>query len=751
MNALDLSTLNAAQREAVMHGQGPLLVFAGAGSGKTRVLTMRIARLVLDDGIWPSRILAVTFTNKAAREMRSRIGDLIGETEARRMWIGTFHAVCARLLREFHSQAALPANFTVQDDDDQVRLIKHILRDRNIDDKKFAPRGVLNAISRAKEKMIGPEAFHATDYFTRVVAEIYPEYQSRLSAAGALDFDDLLMRMVLLLRNNEAVRQTLQSRFAHILVDEYQDVNRAQYEMVQTLGAVHRNICVVGDDDQSIYSWRGADVELILSFERDHPDARVVRLEQNYRSTTPILSVANHIVQKNRSRAPKRLWTAKESGQQVAVCEVSDEREEALSIAQHILNARHQRQASLAEFALLYRTNAQSRVFEQVFSSMRVPYQLVGGQRFFQRAEIKDALCYLRVASNPHDDLALLRIINTPARGIGKTTIDMLQSIRQPGETFWAVLVSQLGVGRIQAKTLRALRGFAELVKRLHEKARDPQASVTDVLDMVYQQSGMLDRMAADRDDDGEARLENLKELRTVTVQFDASEESSGGLMGFLEQVALSSDVDSMDSEADRVTLMTVHAAKGLEFRTVFLVGMEEGLFPHQLSAAERGNDEEERRLCYVAVTRAEERLYLTHARNRMMYGKTMPCVPSRFLKDLPDAHVVAIPASVLSCSEPVTQHNRAYERDYQPAGTARCRADMPDAGQLHPRPADTGTAPAAPSRWRVGMRVRHHKFGDGVIMQVEPTRDDATVTVVFPDQGIKRLMASVARLEQVR
>ncbi len=752
MNALDLSTLNDAQREAVLHGEGPLLVFAGAGSGKTRVLTMRIARLVLEAGVWPSRILAVTFTNKAAREMRSRIGELIGEDEARRMWMGTFHAICARLLREYHAEASLPANFTVQDDDDQIRLVKQILKDRNLDEKKFGPRTVLNAISRAKEKVISPESYQGTDYFTRIVADIYREYQARLSSAGGLDFDDLLMRTVLLLRANNEVRQALQRRFAHILVDEYQDVNRAQYELVQTLGALHRNICVVGDDDQSIYSWRGADVELILSFERDHPDAHVVRLEQNYRSTTPILSVANRIVQKNRSRAPKRLWTDKQSGQSVVVCEVADEREEALSIAQHILNARHNRQASFSEFAVLYRTNAQSRVFEQVFNSMRLPYQLVGGQRFFQRAEIKDALCYLRVASNPHDDLALLRIINTPPRGIGKTTIDTLQSIRQPGDSLWTVLVQQLTHGRLQPKTLKAIREFVSLVRRLYDQAHDANTTVTDVLDQMYQQSGLLDRMTVDRDEDAEARLENLKELRTVTVQYDAGEESSGGLLGFLEQVALTSDVDTMDSTTERVTLMTVHTAKGLEFPTVFLVGMEEGLFPHQLSASERGNDEEERRLCYVAVTRAEERLYLTYARNRMMYGKTMPCVPSRFLRDLPEDHVVRIPASVLSYGDNCDRQDRGYETQYQPAASSGVASrSIGRSGEPAGFNNSKSIIPGKSSVWRVGMRVRHHKFGDGVVMQVEPSGADDTVTVVFPEHGIKRLMASVARLERVR
>lgn len=710
--------LNEAQREAVTHGDGPLLIFAGAGSGKTRVLTMRIAHLISQRNISPRRILAVTFTNKAANEMRERIERLVGSMRARQMWVGTFHAICARILRESGRPVGVDPDFVVFDEDDQLSVVKEVLRMLDIDEKRFAPRSVLSFISRAKEKMVPPHLYTPVDYFTQIVGRVYPHYQERLQTCRALDFDDLLMKTVQLFEAHPEVLERYQRRFEHVLVDEFQDVNQVQYRMVKHLCALHRNLCVVGDDDQSIYSWRGADVGIILSFERDFPDARVVKLEQNYRSTQPILDAAFHVVEKNLRRAPKRLWTERREGLPITVTEVQHEREEALVVAQHIVLSVQQLGRRYSDFVVLYRTNAQSRAFEEVFLNYRIPYQIVGGVRFYQRKEIKDVIAYLRLILSPSDDVSLLRVINVPTRGIGLHTINVLRQLAaEQGTSLWEAIRHPSLSNRLTARAYGAVAQFRQLVEDL--RALREKSSVTDLLNEVLRRTEYLQRLGDTRDPEVQSRVENVRELITATQQFDAGPEAERGLVGFLEGVALVADVDSLQEESDRVALMTVHAAKGLEFPVVFLVGMEEGLFPHMRSINDDPNVEEERRLCYVAITRARERVHVTYARLRSLFGSTSAMVESRFLRDIPEG----------------------LKLYWSPSELARPLPDLPR------RPAPPSTAHTA---YRVGQRVRHHKFGEGVIMKAEPQTDDYLLTVVFPSAGIKQLLASIAKLEKL-
>jgi len=712
------ATLNEAQREAVTHGEGPLLIFAGAGSGKTRVLTMRIAHLISARKISPRRILAVTFTNKAANEMRERIEQLVGSAQVKQMWVGTFHAICARILRESGRPIGIDPEFVVFDEDDQLSVVKEVLRLLDIDEKRFAPRSILNFISRAKEKLIPPHLYTPVDYFTQIVGRVYPHYQQRLEACHALDFDDLLMKTVQLFEEHPDVLERYQKRFLHVLVDEFQDVNRAQYRIVKHLSALHCNLCVVGDDDQSIYSWRGADVSIILSFERDFPDAHIVKLEQNYRSTQPILDAAFHVVKKNVRRAPKRLWSERRDGLPITVTEVQHEREEAMVVAQHIALSVQQLGRKYGDFVVLYRTNAQSRTFEEVFLNYRIPYQIVGGVRFYQRKEVKDVIAYLRVIQSPSDDVSLLRIINVPTRGIGLQTIEVIRQVAaEQGISLWEAIEHPSLSNRLTQRAYSAVCQFRDLIQQL--RALRDKVSVTDLLNEVLKRTDYLQRLGDTRDPEVQSRVENVRELLTATQQFDASPEAERGLAGFLESVALVADVDSLQEDSDRVTLMTVHAAKGLEFPVVFLVGMEEGLFPHIRSINDDPNVEEERRLCYVAITRAKERVHILHARLRSVFGTTNSMFESRFLHDIPEG----------------------LKLYWSPAELAHPLPSAPSARLAPPKPAEA---------YRIGQRVRHHKFGEGVIMKCEAQKDDHLLTVVFPNAGIKQLLASMAKLEKL-
>ena len=713
--------LNPRQLEAVRHGEGPLLVLAGAGSGKTRVLTYRIASLIRDRGVPPSGILAVTFTNKAAGEMRERLAALLGPQASRALWIGTFHATCSRLLRKSGEPAGVDRRFVIYDGDDQRTLMRDTLRALDLDDRRFPPAVVLHEISRAKNELIDHVAYAARAETAResMLARVYAAYQRRLDDARALDFDDLLLRTVQLLRDAPDVLARYQDRFRHILVDEYQDTNHAQYMLVGLLARRHRNLCVVGDDDQAIYRWRGADVRNILEFERDYPEARIVALEQNYRSTQRILAVAGAVIRNNPHRHPKTLWTANPEGAPVTLYEAFDGYEEARHAGEQI-RVHHSRGGRFGDAAVLYRTHAQSRQFEEMFLRLGIPYQIVGGVRFYERAEVKDLLAYLRVAFNPADEAGLRRVVNVPRRGVGDTTLRRLDAhARESGVTLWEALrrTARGGAegGRAAGVTgaVRAgLTQFADLVEDLAGFAADHSAR--DVLLRAIDRTGYRRLLESEGTDDAYARLENLEELAAVAQEVEAM-SGEGTLEAFLEHLALQAEVDTFEERPDRVTLMTLHSAKGLEFPVVVLAGLEEGLFPHMRALEEDVDLAEERRLCYVGMTRARSRLLLTYARQRTTYGTTRPGLPSRFLAEIPAEAVERV-------ATPRTETGDWPEEDQRP---------VPEVD--------------------VGDTVRHKTFGVGRVLEVDGEGPRAIITVRFDGPaGTKRLALGYAPLQRI-
>jgi DNA helicase-2/ATP-dependent DNA helicase PcrA len=733
---LDVASLNPEQREAVEWPSGPMLVFAGAGSGKTRVITYRIARL-MRDGVPPSRILAVTFTNKAAREMRERIGELVGE-KAQSMWMGTFHALSSRMLRIDGAAIGLNPNFVIYDDADQLSLIREVLKAKNIDDKSIQPRGILNEISNAKEKLLAPEAYaeKATGFFERVAADVYKDYHKLLTKANALDFDDLLFYTVRLLDQRADVREKYQERFLHVLVDEYQDVNQAQYQIVKAMSGKHRNVLVVGDDDQSIYAWRGADVSIILKFGSDYPDAKVVKLQQNYRSTKTILTAAHEVIKRNRSRADKQLWTENPDGVPITVTQAGTEQDEAMLIAETVLKDTQGGRRSYSDFAVLYRTNAQSRVLEEAFLTMRIPHVLVGGQRFYERKEVKDMLAYLRLSLNPSDDVAVRRVLNVPARGLGQTTMGRIEEWAGSHSATLLQAMRSEEVGQIIGKKQSdAIRQF---VTCIDGAAKPIEAGpVTPVLKHLLGASGYIEALKAEHSDDAVSRLENLQELVNVTTEYDATSESPS-LAEFLESVALVADIDTLNEGGEAVTLMTLHSAKGLEFPIVFLVGLEEGVFPHQRSMLSDHEIEEERRLCYVGMTRAREELHMVHAHRRSLYGQPNFNSRSRFLDDIP----LELTSSLLDDS-PRQAHLRQVRQERSGAYSST-EARLPSSD-----PNRKLKGPQWKPPFEVGNRVRHPKFGIGIVIACNPLKDDAEVTVSFPGVvGTKKLVQSLAKLE---
>lgn len=717
-----LEGLNPAQRESVTHPGGPLLVFAGAGSGKTRVLTHRIAFLIAERHVPAHRILAVTFTNKAASEMRERTERLI-RRPCRGLWIGTFHSCCARMLRESGADVGVPSDFVIFDDSDQMTVARECLRALNIDAERYTPRSVLSQISRAKERLLNPAEYTkaARGYFEELCARVYAAYEERLLRDNALDFDDLLMRTVTMLRESEEIRAKYQERFLHVLVDEYQDINYAQFVLVQTLAGAHRNICVVGDDDQSIYAFRGADVDLMLRFERDYPDARVVKLEQNYRSTRAILKAAHHVVANNRTRKEKELWTSNDAGRPVLVQELANEQEEALFVTEAITRATLHGSRSYRDFAVLYRTNAQSRAFEEALTNFRIPHRLVGARPFYQRREVKDIIAYLRVARNPQDSVSLKRIINVPARGIGATTQAFLQEAALASRrSLWDVLQDEQTLADLTARARTALHSFSEMIAFLHALAA--RCSVSDLTREVIQRSRYIESLHGLGAVENRDRIENVSELLTVTERFDAAEEDDRSLASFLEQVALVSDLDEHDLGQNAVTLMTLHSSKGLEFDVVFLVGMEQGLFPHIRSLENERDLEEERRLCYVGVTRARQELILTHAYRRTLFGLTSNNPPSRFIEEM----------GLLSARPKPPQNPQTRWTASSPVKTP------------------TVHAPQTNAHFREGDRVSHDSFGTGVVVSIKPSGDDYEIAVAFPGGGVKRLLMSLAKLKRL-
>ena len=749
-----LSSLNPAQREAVTYTQGPLLILAGAGSGKTRVIAHRIAHLIEQHLAAPYEILAVTFTNKAADEMRGRVEQLVGE-DCRAIWLSTFHALCARLLRREAPALGLARDFVIYDSSDQLAVVRQAMKQMNMDDKTLAPRAALARISQAKNRMESPAHLQQAGWSLRdqQVGRIYESYERTLREAGALDFDDLLLRAVDLFTTHPLIRERYARRFRHVLVDEYQDTNRAQYELIRALSEVHRQLCVVGDPDQSIYKWRGADLRNIMDFEADFPDAHTVRLEQNYRSTQVILDAASAVIRKNRNRKDKTLWTDQRGGDRVLYMRTGDEIEEADFITRTV-----RPRGAGGPAAVLYRTNAQSRAIEDALMREGVPYRIIGGVRFYERKEIKDTLAYLRLVLNPFDDVSFRRIVNVPARGVGKTVLDAVDALDPgepasvstpllsldveepaPGRSLWAKLNRAISARAVPARAIAALTAFRDLIAGLAVDAR--QTGVPAAVAMVLDRTGYLAALREERSEDAEARIENLQELVSAAREYEIRDDDPS-LNGFVDRVSLLGEADEADGASDaRVWLMTMHAAKGLEFPTVIVAGMEEGLFPHSRATSEDEDIEEERRLCYVCLTRAQKRLILTGAARRRIYGDYQASQPSRFLDEIPDTLVDRVEPQP---SAPRWEHRYELRNPYarrSGAGHTRVRDAATPGFRYEDEDQSAGTV-------RAGMRVRHRQFGVGTVVTVEDQGDDVKVTVRFAAVGTKKLMARYAGLE---
>jgi DNA helicase II / ATP-dependent DNA helicase PcrA len=716
-----LEGLNEPQREAVLHGEGPLLILAGAGSGKTRVLTHRIAYLVGTGQARPGEILAITFTNKAAQEMRERVEQLVGN-RARAMWVMTFHSACARMLRADAEKLGYTRGFTIYDEQDSLRLVKACIDELDVDPKRFAPRGIRRQISDAKNALLDAEAYRlkVSTFFEQTAADVYDLYEKRLHSANAMDFDDLLFRCVNLFELFEEVRNRYRRSFRHVLVDEYQDTNRAQYRWLQLLTEEHRNLFVIGDDDQAVYGFRGADIENILGFERDHPDATVVKLEQNYRSTQTILNASNGVIANNRQRKDKFLWSELGEGDPVHVRELEDEHAEARFVVSEIERLVDQG-ASRDEIAVFYRTNAQSRVLEDMLVRYGVGYQVIGGTRFYERAEIKDALAYLTLLVNPADTVAFGRAVNSPRRGIGATSQGRLVGYANTiGEPIWDVAAEPESVPGLAAAAVKAVGRFMSVMERLRERV-EAGAGVGDVLAETLEESGYTEALQAERTIEAQGRLENLEELVGVAREYDATAEE-GSVEEFLQQLALFSEQDNLQDDQGIVTLMTLHNAKGLEFGIVFIIGLEDGVFPHMRSI-EAGDLEEERRLAYVGITRAKRELYLTHARTRMLFGGRDWNLRSRFVDEIPVEFT---------------------DRD-EDAPTGPAAAATWGGGASAPEPASAGGGGRA--SFALGDDVVHAQFGDGVVVGIEP---GGLVVVRFAgDRSERKLMADYAPLKR--
>ena len=728
---MDLSHLNPPQREAVLYEGGPLVVFAGAGSGKTRVITHRVAHLVAEREVRPFRILAVTFTNKAAGEMRERCRGLLGD-DARSLWVGTFHAVCARVLRAYAEPVRVRRDFTIYDDSDQQSMVRRVLKDMGIDERRYGPKMVAGHINRAKQEMVKPEDFEGGDPVRDVVRRVYATYESRMDMCGALDFGDLIYRLVVAVEEDDALRREIAGRFHHVLVDEFQDTNHAQYRLVRALCAQHRNLCVVGDDDQSIYRWRGADRRNILDFRKEFPEATIVKLEQNYRSTKRVLRLAHAIIRRNHDREPKELWTENDDGPKALVVRCEDERDEARMMLRAVSELRSEG-LSLDDIAVFYRTHALSRVLEEVLRGANVSYRVVGGMRFYDRAEVKDVLAYLRVLQNPADDVSLERIVNTPTRGIGKTTMDrvMDHAAREGIGAFQAMRRCEENPAH-NAGARKKLLEFVALIEDLRGRLTDGTELVhigTDVID----RTGYLAMLESEDTPESDARIENVKELLGSMQDFQREAERPT-LDAYLELVTLQTSADEAAGLGEaRLTLMTVHAAKGLEFPAVLVMGLEEQLFPLRGGDAYEDPEEmeEERRLAYVAFTRAEERLILSFTGRRMLYGQSRVNQPSRFLLELPEADIEWLGGRPMAQSEATYQ--RPHWRELEPGPSrapTEAYVDTSEGSDIF----DEGLFP--------GSRVRHVKFGVGTVRAVDeglPPR----VTVDFPGWGTKRIALS--------
>ncbi len=727
--------LNGVQLEAVTHPDGPVLVIAGAGSGKTRVLTHRIAHLIRDRGVSPFEILAITFTNKAADEMRHRVGALVGPV-AEKMWISTFHSACVRILRREASVLGFPSSFTIYDQSDSLRLVGYVIRDMGVDPKRFPPRSIQASISAVKNEGTGVEEYaeRAGGFFERKIAEVYREYQARLLRAGAMDFDDLLGTTVRLFREHPDVLAHYQGRFRHVLVDEYQDTNRVQNELVLQLAAGHGNAFVVGDEDQSIYAFRSADIRNILDFEKAFPDASVIVLEQNYRSTQRILDAANAIIGNNLGRKPKELWTDNGVGDTIVRYHAEDEGDEAQWIANQIAHIHDGGRHRWSDIAVFYRTNAQSRVVEDRLTRVGIPYKVIGGTRFYDRREVKDALAYVRAAVNPIDEVSVKRVLNVPKRGVGDTTVARVDAWGAANEMSFVEALRRARYAGISGRALRGIEMFLRLLDDLVDALADGPAAV---LRTALERSGYLDELRAEGTVESDGRLENLEELVGAAEEVATVDE-------YLEQVSLVADTDALDPDESAVVLMTLHSAKGLEYPVVFIAGLEDGVFPHLRSLGEPDQLEEERRLCYVGITRAREKLHLTHAWSRTIFGSTQYNPPSRFLDEIPSELVEQ------AGGRRSPGRGRQQRRPSEPWDRGDAHRDRVVEAAMRSRARRPEPSGAESLGLKVGDDVRHGKFGEGVVMALQGEGEKAEVVVNFRGVGEKRLLLTFAPLERV-
>lgn len=742
-----LAGLNPKQKEAVLHTEGPLLIMAGAGSGKTRVLTHRIAYLIEEKNINPWNILAITFTNKAAREMKERVNGILGQG-GEDVWVSTFHSMCVRILRRDVDAIGYDRNFTILDGSDQLTLMKRILKDLNIDPKKYDPRSILGSISNAKNELLTPETYaeRQGSFFEEIVARCYEAYQKALRNNQSMDFDDLIMNTIRLFEENENVLTYYQNKFHYLHVDEYQDTNHAQYTLVNMLAARFRNLCVVGDADQSIYGWRGADMQNILDFEKDYNDAVVILLEQNYRSTKSILDAANQVIKNNSNRRDKNLWTDNQAGDQITYYRADSERDEAQFIVSRIKEEIQANNRSYNDFAVLYRTNAQSRVIEDTLVKSNVPYTMVGGHKFYDRKEIKDIIAYLNIINNPRDGVSFERIINTPKRGIGAASVEKLRNFAQMHDWSMVEAAQNVDLANISGKAGRMIGEFGAMITQFQEMIA--YLPVTDLVDQVLERTGYLDELKNQRTLEAESRLENLEEFRSVTQEFDkrnaaqAEEDAEAPeekLAVFLNDLALVSDLDDYQEESAQVTLMTLHAAKGLEFPIVFLIGMEEKIFPLSRSLMEESELEEERRLAYVGITRAEESLYLTNAFSRTLYGKTQYNQPSRFVAEIDESLLNPIgiqPQQKAAVFNSTNSYQNTMKAKYQHATREPMTNKTASGGENE--------------NWNPGDKVQHKKWGTGTVVKVSGSSKDVELDIAFPQQGVKRLLAAFAPIEKI-
>lgn len=792
-----LSGLNKEQKEAVLHNEGPLLILAGAGSGKTRVLTNRIACLIKEQGVYPSNILAITFTNKAAREMRERIDNLIGDL-SNDMWVGTFHSICIRILRRDIEKLGYDKSFVIYDTQDQQVVIKECIKELNINDKNFPPKSVLETIGKQKDELIDAahfEKLYASDFRLSKISKLYSLYQKKLKSNNALDFDDIIMNTIRLLDQNTEVLNYYQRKFRYILVDEYQDTNTAQYTLVRRLSEAHGNLCVVGDDDQSIYGWRGANIRNILDFEKDFGGCKTVKLERNYRSTQYILDAANNVIRNNTGRKSKSLWTDNKGGDKIVICENDNEHEEALYTAREIQRLIREEDRKFKDFAVLYRINAQSRVLEEMFMREGLPYKIVGGQKFYDRKEIKDIIGYLRLIQNPADNVSLKRVINVPKRGIGDATVDLAEELAfESGVSIFSVISNADECPSLK-RAANKLNSFSTMIMKL--RTMKEAMGIADLLEMVVDDTGILREYEIENTVEAQSRIENIKELKSVAMEFEKQSEDNS-LEEFLAHISLVSDLDNLEEEQDYVVLMTMHSAKGLEFPVVFIPGMEEGVFPGYRAITEGPEQlEEERRLCYVGITRAREKLYLSNARFRTLFGNSSYNKPSRFLSEIPDELIeypfnssrssAQKPHETVGWSKAQTWSTNQSWSSAQNQGKnsstiqggkklVSTGADLPWESKTaagtetgKPKAAGAGSLKELLSSnlvsrgfggsaasggtsvdYSVGERVEHKKFGKGTITKATPDKGDQMLEIQFEGAGMKRLMASLANLKKI-